>query len=127
MWFWYIMFFFCLQMPIIMFSIGFVWRKNPPKHINDFYGYRTKQSKLNQENWDFAHRYFGDLWYKLGVVVFLSTVIVYLFLYKLTYGHTERTSYVTLIIIFIQLFAMVVPIIPTEIKLKNKDLEIKED
>jgi hypothetical protein len=32
-----------------------------------------------------------------------------------------------MVIIFIQLFAMLIPIIPTEIKLKNKDLEIKED
>lgn len=31
--------------------------KFPPKRINHFYGYRTKNSMQNQECWNFAQRY----------------------------------------------------------------------
>jgi len=33
---------------------GFIMLKWPPKKINSLYGYRTKRSMKNQENWDFS-------------------------------------------------------------------------
>ncbi len=45
-----------LLLLIINISVGFYWRKHPPKKINWLYGYRTKSSMSNQERWDFAQQ-----------------------------------------------------------------------
>ncbi len=37
---WYVMLFVVLLMPFTMVGFGLVFMKNPPKRINDFYGYR---------------------------------------------------------------------------------------
>ncbi|MBE8727199.1 SdpI family protein [Flavobacterium hungaricum] len=46
---------------IICLLIFIVCRLFPPKKINDFYGYRTANSKKNQSNWDFAQKYSNNL------------------------------------------------------------------
>ena len=51
-----------------------------PKEINSAFGYRTKSSMRNRETWEFAHKYFGKLWYTSGLVLFPIVIIVMLFI-----------------------------------------------
>lgn len=39
-----------------LISVGVILKRNPPKHINYFYGYRTKNAFKSQKNWDFAQQ-----------------------------------------------------------------------
>ena len=73
---------FCLVMdllvPVILVAFGWVFRHRPPGHINGVYGYRTARSMKNQETWDFAHRYCGKLWFRLGLILLPVSVLAML-------------------------------------------------
>ncbi|WP_211209317.1 SdpI family protein [Psychroflexus tropicus] len=53
----------------------------PPKEINAIYGYRTKRSSKNINNWKFAQSYFSKHWIKVPIIVILSQVIMGLTMY----------------------------------------------
>ncbi|WP_394747729.1 SdpI family protein [Spongiimicrobium salis] len=59
----------------IMFVAGWILKKYPPKKINEFYGYRTKNSKKNQERWDFAQQYSAKEMMFQGAMVSLSCIL----------------------------------------------------
>lgn len=52
--------------PAAMIGFGRRFLKNPPKERNGLYGYRTARSMKSQGAWDFAQRYMGELWWKIG-------------------------------------------------------------
>ena len=70
---------FCLAMnlllPVIMLVLGRLFQTRPPKTINGLFGYRTARSMKSQEAWDFAHRTRGRLWFKLGLVVLMGSIV----------------------------------------------------
>ncbi|MEM7574961.1 MAG: SdpI family protein [Bacteroidota bacterium] len=47
----------------------------PPTKINDFYGYRTQNSRSSQERWDFAQPYSARLMIKLGLLLSCSSIM----------------------------------------------------
>lgn len=104
-------------MPIVMVGCGGLWRKQPPKSINKFYGYRTARSMKSKESWDFAHKYIGRIWFKLGVGIAIFTIIIF-FIFKNSNDSTLGKVFVNLMII--QIITLIVPIISTEIALKRK-------
>lgn len=67
----------CLDVLILI--TGFWFRLYPPKKINFFAGYRTKNSMKDQRRWNFAHYYLGKLFILLGVILFLLALLVSLF------------------------------------------------
>lgn len=46
----------CLLCGLIYLILGWAMKKFPPKKINDYYGYRTRRSKISQKHWDFAQK-----------------------------------------------------------------------
>ena len=54
---------------IIFFMTGIIMIKFPPKHINSFYGYRTKSSMQNKLAWTFAQKYSALEMLKLGALL----------------------------------------------------------
>ncbi|KIA95020.1 MULTISPECIES: SdpI family protein [unclassified Flavobacterium] len=42
---------------ILLFVVSMVLMLFPPKRINRFYGYRTKKSMKNIENWNFSNHF----------------------------------------------------------------------
>ena len=105
-----------LIMPLMMVGFGLLFMKNPPKSINSLYGYRTRRSTKNQETWDFAHYYFGKLWYKYGLI----SIPVSLFPFCLVIGKSDDAiTMTTLIIMGLQSILLVVTIILTERALKT--------
>ncbi|MCA9765518.1 MAG: SdpI family protein [Carnobacterium sp.] len=69
-----------LILPIIMIIFGYLFSKKQPKNINYFVGYRTKRSMTSKENWIYANRRFGQIWFKLGWIAFILVLLVRLFI-----------------------------------------------
>ena len=65
-----------LLLPVIMLIAGYLMYKHSPKDINGIIGYRTKLSMKNQETWDFAQKFCGKLWLKIGGIMLLLSIIL---------------------------------------------------
>lgn len=104
-----------LLIPLIMTFFGFLLYKHPPQKINSIYGYRTKSSMKSQETWIFSNKYFGRIWYYLGLIISLLILFIIIFLRPKIFPNEEITN----IIISIELIFLFLPIIFTEIKLKK--------
>ena len=77
--FWIFMMVMELLIPLIMIIFGKLFSKKAPKKINYFYGYRTSMSMKNKDTWEFAHKYCGRLWLKIGYIMFAISFIIMLF------------------------------------------------
>ncbi|MGE5580305.1 MAG: SdpI family protein [Bacillota bacterium] len=63
-------------LPFAVSLIGVRLRRNPPKRVNWFYGYRTPRSMRSPEAWEYANRRCGEIWSRMGLVVgAVSTVV----------------------------------------------------
>lgn len=114
--FWFFMLVINLIFPLTMICWGKYFIKKAPKEINYIFGYRTTMSMKNKDTWNFAHHYFGKLWFKLGVITLPICIIVMLFVI----GKSQDViGTVSTILCIIQLFPIIIPIIPTEIALKK--------
>lgn len=114
--YWLFMLGVCLVIPLTMMIFGRHFMHNPPKDINGSYGYRTSMSMKSRETWDFAHRYFGRLWFILGLILLPLSAAAMLFLLGESVKAIGNSS---LIIMAFQLLFLVVPIFPTERALKK--------
>ena len=124
--YWIFMLVMVLLMPLTMLLTGRAFSKNAPKTINSVYGYRTPMSMKNQDTWQFAHRYFGRLWYRCGLVLTPVTLAVMC----LGLGKGERTvSWLGSALCIVQLAVLLGSIAPTERALRrtfHKDGSRKE-
>ena len=90
--------------PILLLA-GLIMLYKPPKKINDFYGYRTKQSMKNQAHWDFAQEFSSQkliqsgFYYSLSALPFLffevgevSAIIVSIILLVVFIGYPLYTT-----------------------------------
>lgn len=114
--FWIFMLIMDLLIPVSMIGIGTLFRKSPPSRINGVFGYRTKRSMRTQETWDFAHRYFGNLWVKIGLVLLPLSVLPLIFVYG---KDIDLVGTVGGIITGVQIIPMIAAIFPTERALKE--------
>lgn len=62
----------------IFILTGLITTYFPPKNINHLYGYRTKRSMKNKDQWDFAQRYSSKLTIYLGLILALTSFLGYL-------------------------------------------------
>lgn len=69
-----------LILPLIMLVFGYAFSKKQPKKINYFIGYRTRRSMASKENWTHANKRLGQIWFKLGWLVFILVLLIRLFL-----------------------------------------------
>lgn len=114
--FWIFLFAMVMLVPILIISFGSYFKKKAPKEINDLFGYRTKMSMKNKQTWEFAHKYFGNIWFKSGWVMLILSVIAMMF----TIGKSEDyISIFVLIIYAIQILFLFVSIFLTEKELKR--------
>ena len=68
-----------LLLPFTMIGFGKHFMVKPPAEINKYFGYRTALSMKNKDAWDFAHKYFGKIWYIAGFATLPIAVIPMLF------------------------------------------------
>lgn len=117
--FWIFMLVMNLLTPLVMIIYGRVFEKKPPKIARSkfAFGYRTVMSMRNEETWEYAHRFFGKLWFRFGIAVGLISIIVLFFFI----GKDKDTiGFAGMIICYVQLVAMLLPVIPTELALRRK-------
>ncbi len=80
----------------------------------------------NDDTWQFAHEYCGRIWWKIGLIMLIPTVIVHIPFYN---SDENVIGIVATIVMIIQLVALLVSIIPTELALKRtfNDNGIRKD
>lgn len=125
--FWIFMLIIVLMIPAAMIGFGRLFLKKAPGDINELFGYRTKMSMKNKDTWEFAHRYFGRLWFVCGLILLPMSVIPVLFVIN---KDTSAVANTATVVIVVQLVLMLGPIIPTEAALKktfDKDGKRKTD
>lgn len=103
-------------LPLLQIITGYLMYKYPPKKINYFVGYRTSKSMKNEKIWDFANKYCGSLWIKMGIILLVITTILSILIYLKVINFTEN---VLIIIMFFQVTIMLLSVIITEYKIKN--------
>lgn len=117
--FWIFMLVMNLLIPITMISFGHSFEKKPPKIARSkfSFGYRTIMSMRNEETWEYAHRFFGKLWFIFGIAVgVISIVALFFFIGK----DKDTVGFAGMIICYVQLVAMLLPVIPTELALRKR-------
>ena len=117
--FWIFMLVMNLLIPITMISFGHSFEKKPPKieRSKFAFGYRTVMSMKNADTWEYAHRFFGKLWFRFGIVLGLISIIPWFFVI----GKDKDTiGFAGLIISYVQMAVMLIPVIPSEISLRKR-------
>lgn len=114
--FWVAMFIFNLLVPLLMVVFGRIMYKHAPKSINGVYGYRTSMSMKNEDTWKFAHDYCGRLWYKIGLIMLIPSVLVQLPFVK---SSTDTIGIMTVVLETVQICVMIASIFPTEKALRK--------
>ena len=105
-----------LLFPLIMIVMGRYFMKKSPEEINYIFGYRTNMSMKNKDTWDFAHKYFGKRWFRLGWLLIPISVIPMLFVI----GKGEDIiGTVGMVVMVIDLILLIAPIFSTERALKK--------
>ena len=116
MWFWWFIFACDLLIPIMMLGFGKIMHKRAPKNINYIFGYRTTRSMKNEDTWRFAHEHCGRLWWKIGLIMLIPTVLVHIPFYN---SSEDTLGIVAAIVMTIQIIVLIASIFPTEIALKK--------
>ena len=114
--FWIFMLAMNLLFPLIMIVMGRYFMKKSPKEINYIFGYRTNMSMKNKDTWDFAHKYFGKRWFRLGWLLIPISVIPMLFVIG---KEEDIIGTVGMVVMVIDLILLIAPIFPTERALKR--------
>lgn len=114
--FWAFMLVMDLAIPCMMVIFGGLFAKRPPQKINAVFGYRTSMSMKNKDTWDFAHRFFGKIWFCVGLILLSLSLIPLLLVLG---SDIENTGTIGGIVCLVQLIPLILPIIPTEIALRK--------
>jgi uncharacterized membrane protein len=64
---------------IFLFFVSMVLMLFPPKNINRFYGYRTKKSMKNIENWNFSNHFASIAFFVISVCNIIGFCVASLF------------------------------------------------
>lgn len=102
--------------PIIMILSGYLMSKYPPKKINYLIGYRTSQSMKNKKHWQEANKYCGILWIKLGTILLVISLLIFILITVKALNYTEN---LLTIIILVQTFIIILSIPLVENKIKK--------
>lgn len=111
MWFWWFMLACDMLIPALMIGFGILMLKNPPKKINGTFGYRTAMSMKNMDTWNFAHDYAGRLWWKIGLIMAVPSIVVHIPFYN---AREDAVGVLGIIVTTIQCVVLVASIFPVE-------------
>lgn len=93
--------------------VGLLYLFNPPREAKYRYGYRTKYTLMNQENWDLAHEILTTSYLIIGVVCFIGVVPI------LINFNVNDIYNIFIIVLAIQLVLIVSPFIYTNLIVKH--------
>jgi len=116
MFFWIFMLICALLIPLTMILFGWLFMTKAPRNINFAFGYRTEMSMKNRDTWEFAHRYCGRLWLRIGLVLLPLSVVPMI----LVFGNNEDiVGTVGGVLTLLQIIPLIGPIFPTERALRK--------
>ena len=115
--FWWFMLICDMIIPIVMVIVGRMMWKHCPKHINGMLGYRTTRSMKNMDTWKFAHDYCGKLWWKIGWIISVPSLLIPIPFYG---ASVEIIGNMGLLLIIVQTVILICSVFPTERALKEK-------
>lgn len=104
-----------MLVPLSMVFLGYRWKDNPPKDRNGVSGYRTAMSKLNDETWKCAHKYWGRISFVSGIILAIASLFVLIFM-----KDDANFEMISVYLVFFQLGVMALTIIPTEFLLHKR-------
>ena len=116
MWFWWFMLACDMLIPALMIGFGILMLKKPPKEINGLFGYRTAMSMKNMDTWRFAHDYAGSLWWKIGLIMAVPSIVVHIPFYN---ASEEAVSVLGIVVTTVQCIVLIAMIFPVENALKK--------
>lgn len=111
MWFWWFMLACDILIPALMIGFGILMLKRPPKRINGLFGYRTAMSMKNMDTWGFAHEYAGRLWWKMGLIMAVPSLLAHIPFYN---SGENDVGILGLIVMTLQCIVLVASIFPVE-------------
>lgn len=114
--FWVFMLVMSLLIPSIMIIFGRLFLKKAPENINTFFGYRTAMSMKNDDTWKFAHKHFGKLWLRYGLIILPISVIPFLCVIN---KNTATVGNTGTFVMLSQIIPIFVSIFQTEAMLKK--------
>lgn len=114
--FWIFMLLMDLLVPLTMIGFGKLFMTKSPRNINAVFGYRTTMSMKNKDTWEFAHKYFGKLWFRCGLVLLPLSVIPLMFVFG---KDADMIGAVGGTVCTVQLVPLIGSIFPTEAALKK--------
>lgn len=115
--FWMFMLMMALLILCCMIGFGKLFLNRVPEKINYAFGYRTTMSMKNQDTWQFAHKFCGRLWFRIGLILLpLSVIPLLLVLGK----ETDEIGTVGTVVCVAQLVPLLGSVIPTEVALRKE-------
>lgn len=117
MMFWFFMFFCGLLMPATFLGVGWYYTHHTPGR-NSAFGYHTPLSAKNDLTNAFAHLYIGRLWWKIGLVSFPVTVMVFMVLLIARWDE-DTTGWIGGGLVMLECVVMLVSIFLTERALRQ--------
>ena len=103
---------FDIMIPLMMIVLGYLFYKKQPQNINYILGYRTKRSMASKENWIYANKRMGQIWFKLGWRLLILVIFIRIMV-------PVDSETITVINMSTGLIFMIAPIIIVEKELKK--------
>lgn len=91
--------------------LGIIVLYFPPKYINHFYGYRTRQAMKSEKHWNYAHRVVGRLLVLFGIITLVVQGVL------IPWMGWENAFLISL---FVMVFFMVMSVVLTEDELRKR-------
>lgn len=79
-------------------------------------GYRTTRSMKNMDTWGFAHDYCGRLWWRIGWIMLIFSLVVH---YPFYHSSENVVGTVGTVLCVVQCVFLIVPVFFTERALKR--------
>ncbi len=113
--FWLFLLIILSSLPTTMIIFGSTYMKFAPGY-GYMFGYKTKRSLKNRYCWEFAHLFFGRVWFITGIILLVINLVVMLF--AMPKDH-ELIGMLALAVAGAELIGFVISILITESALKK--------
>jgi uncharacterized membrane protein len=121
--FWFLCLLVDLLAPMVAIVFGLKFRKAPPKNVNSLFAYRTARSMKDHQSWVAAHNLFGNILFKMGLVMIPLSLISMLFVIK---ENITIIGMSCMTLCLLQCVALTLTTIPVELLLKRREEKLQQ-
>ena len=106
---------------LVFLIVGSIQLYFPPKHINQFYGYRMPSAQKSQAAWDEANRYSAIYMIKCGFILIIAGFVMSLIVKTVTVPSNIKAGISIFLLILSGILPAVLMIVATEKHMNKKD------